>query len=160
MLIHPSAFQTHRKAHDGYLVHENTNTLLGESWNRGAVVLSWAHALHGGLDDSDGHNVVIHEFAHQLDALTGHTNAIPILRKGQAYKGWEKAVLGAFNEHVERIESGQETLIDPYGAQSHEEFFAEAIVTFFEKPQRLHREEPALYAQLSQLLGLDPASWV
>ncbi len=159
VLIYPSAFRTHRGTHDGYIVHQNQNTLLGESWARGPVVLSWAHALQGGLNDEDGHNVVIHEFAHQLDSLTGHTNGIPILRRGQAYAGWEEAMLEAFNEHVERVDSGRETLIDPYGASGHEEFFAEAIVTFFEKPRALREEEPALYAQLSELLAINPARW-
>jgi len=159
VLIYPSAFRTHRNTHDGYLVHENRHMTLGESWARGPVVLSWAHALQGGLNNEDGHNVVIHEFAHQLDSLTGHTNGIPILRKGQAYAGWEEAMLDAFNEHVERVEGARKTLIDPYGATGHEEFFAEAIVTFFEKPRTLRREEPALYAQLSELLALDPAQW-
>ena len=51
------------------------------------------------------------------------------------------------------------TLIDPYGATNHQEFLAEAIVTFFEKPRSLRSEEPALYSQLSELLALDPAEW-
>ena len=162
VLVYPSAFRTHRGRPDGFVVHEDNAGLLGESWARGPVVLSWDHALQGGLNDADGHNVVIHEFAHQLDALTGHTNGIPILRKGQKYEGWEKAMLDAFNDHVERVEGGHPSLIDPYGATNHEEFLAEAIVTFFEKPQGLRREEPALYAQLSELselLALDPANW-
>ncbi|WP_298308066.1 zinc-dependent peptidase [uncultured Erythrobacter sp.] len=159
VLLYPSAFRPHRNAHDGYIVHEDRLTLLGESWARGPVVLSWDHALHGGFDPDDGHNVVIHEFAHQLDALTGHTNGIPILRKGQAYAGWEKAMLEAYQGHVARVEGGADTLIDPYGASNHEEFFAEAIVTFFEKPRAMRAEEPALYAQLSELLALDPAQW-
>lgn len=159
ILVYPAAFRTHRPTHDGYVVHENRDVLLGESWARGPVVLSWAHALDGGLKEDDGHNVVIHEFAHQLDALTGHTDGIPILRKGQAYAGWEKAMLDAFNAHLERVEDGRATLIDPYGASGHEEFFAEAIVTFFERPRDLLREEPTLYAQLAELLALDPAQW-
>ena len=134
--------------------------MLGESWTRGPVVLSWDHALEGGLDPDDGHNVVIHEFAHQLDSLTGHTNGIPILREGQDYEGWERAMLEAYQSHIERLDNSERTLIDPYGATNHQEFLAEAIVTFFEKPQALRREEPALYAQLSQLLALDPALWV
>lgn len=160
VLIYPSAFHTHRNTHDGFVVHEDKHTLLGESWARGPVVLSWAHALQGGLNDEDGHNVVIHEFAHQLDSLTGHTNRIPILRNRQPYAGWKTAMLDAFNEHVERVEHARETLIDPYGASGHEEFFAEAIVTFFEKPVALRDQEPALYAQMSELLVLDPADWV
>lgn len=159
ILVYPSAFRTRRPSHDGYVVHEENHITLGESWNHGPVVLAWDHALQGGLDDRDGHNVVIHEFAHQLDSLTGHTNGIPLLRKGQAYEGWEEAMLDAFHSHVERTESGQPSLIDPYGATNHEEFFAEAIVTFFERPRELRSEEPALYAQLSELLALDPATW-
>lgn len=159
VLVYPSAFRALRNSHEGMVVHEDEQTLLGESWARGPVVLSWAHALEGGLDDKDGHNVVIHEFAHQLDALTGHTNGIPILRKGQRYEGWEKAMLEAFDVHVERVAHGIGTVIDPYGATNHEEFFAEVIVTFFEKPQALRGEEPSLYAQLSQLLAIDPAEW-
>ncbi|MFL0357420.1 zinc-dependent peptidase [Erythrobacter sp. GH1-10] len=159
VLIYPSAFVTRRDTHDGFVVSEDRHAMLGESWARGPVILSWDQALHSGLDPEDGFNVVIHEFAHQLDALTGHTNGIPVLRKGQAYAGWEKAMLDAYHDHVERVESGRRTLIDPYGATNHEEFFAEAIVTFFERPQELRREVPALYAQFSQLLALDPADW-
>lgn len=159
VLIYPSAFLTHRDSHEGYIVHEDRHSTLGESWTRGPVILSWDHALHGGLDARDGHNVVIHEFAHQLDSLTGHTNGIPVLRKGQAYAGWERAMLDAYNDHVKRVKRGGQTLIDPYGATNHEEFFAEAIVTFFERPQALRSEEPALYVQLVELLALDPAQW-
>jgi len=159
VLIYPSAFQTQRATHDGFLVHERGLAMLGESWIRGPVILSWDHALKGGLDETDGHNVVIHEFAHQLDGLTGHTNGIPILRKGQDYRAWEAAMLEAYNDHVVRVESGHPTLIDPYGATNHEEFFAEAVVTFFERPRSLRHHEPALYAQLSELLALDPAAW-
>jgi MtfA peptidase len=160
VLIYPSAFLTHRPTHDGYIVNENRHATLGESWVRGPVILSWDQALHGGLDAEDGHNVVIHEFAHQLDGMSGHTNGIPILRKGQAYAGWEKVMLDAYHDHVERVQSGGRTLIDPYGATNHEEFFAEAIVTFFEKPRMLKREMPALYGQLAKLLAVDPAQWV
>ena len=159
ILLYPAAFLPDRGTHDGHLVHEPTHGALGESWAHGPVVLSWNDALQGGLDMSDGHNVVIHEFAHQLDGLSGHVNGIPILRKGQKYAKWERAMLDAFEDHTARLESDSATLIDPYGATNHQEFFAEAIVTFFEKPKALREEEPALYAQLQKLLALDPAEW-
>ena len=159
VLIYPSAFLTGHSEHDGNLVHTRNRGAAGESWVRGPVVLSWGDALEGGLDAEDGHNVVIHEFAHQLDSLTGHTNGIPILRKGQRYDRWEKAMLEAFEGHAERVESGHRTLIDPYGATNHQEFFAEATVTFFEKPQDMRQQEPALYEQLATLFALDPAEW-
>ncbi|MBH5322177.1 M90 family metallopeptidase [Aurantiacibacter sediminis] len=159
VLVYPAGFDTGRGMHDGYVVHEPASATLGESWDRGPVVLSWDDALRGGLDPNDGHNVVIHEFAHQLDALTGNTNGIPILRKGQRYDRWEKAMLEAYEGHVERLDRGEQTLIDPYGATNHQEFFAEATVTFFERPQAMRREEPALYEQLAELFALDPAEW-
>ncbi|WOE74824.1 zinc-dependent peptidase [Alterisphingorhabdus coralli] len=159
VLVYPSAFRKNRNTYDGHVVHENRHIVLGESWVRGPVVLAWPDALEGGLDERDGHNVVIHEFAHQLDSLTGHTNGLPLLRKGQAYSGWQKAMLDAYHEHVNRVAGGRGTVIDPYGATNHEEFFAEAIVAFFEKPHALQRDAPALYAQLSKLLALDPVQW-
>ena len=159
VLVYPSAFRTPHKTYDGQLVQENNHATLGESWARGPVVLSWDDALHGGLEAEDGYNVVIHEFAHQLDSLTGHVNGIPVLRKGQEYAGYERAMLEAYHRHLERVQAGEHTLIDPYGATNHQEFFAEAIVTFFEKPRELQREEAALYDQLGQLLALDPAQW-
>ena len=159
MLVYPTAFLTHSDTHDGHVVHSHRHATLGQSWNRGPVVLSWDEALQGGLDADDGFNVVIHEFAHQLDSLSGHTNGIPILRKGQPFVRWENAMLDAYNDHVERVGRGEQTLIDPYGATNHEEFFAEAIVTFFERAQDLRREEPILYTQFAELLALDPAGW-
>ena len=92
VLLYPSAFLTNRDTHGDGVVYENQHATLGESWARGPVILSWDHALQGGLDAEDGHNVVIHEFAHQLDGLSGQTNGIPRLRKGQAYAGWERAM--------------------------------------------------------------------
>ncbi len=159
VLLYPSAFLTNRDTHDGFVVYENKHATLGESWPRGPVILSWDHALHGGLDAEDGHNVVIHEFAHQLDGLSGQTNGIPLLRKGQAYAGWERAMLDAYQDQVQRVENGESTLIDPYGASNHQEFFAEAIVTFFERPRAMRDQMPALYEQFATLLALDPAGW-
>lgn len=159
ILVYPAGFLTGRGRHDGPVVHEGDIGTAGESWQRGPVVLAWDHARRGGLDPDDGYNVVIHEFAHQLDGLTGHTNGIPVLRKGQRYERWERAMLDAYNGHVERLETGRSTLIDPYGATNHQEFFAEATVTFFEKPQAMRSEEPDLYEQLARLFALDPAQW-
>jgi len=159
VLLYPSAFLTNRDTHGDGVVYENQHATLGESWARGPVILSWDHALQGGLDAEDGHNVVIHEFAHQLDGLSGQTNGIPRLRKGQAYAGWERAMLDAYQDQVQRVQNGEPTLIDPYGASNHQEFFAEAIVTFFERPRELREQVPALYSQLATLLALDPAGW-
>ncbi len=159
ILVYPTAFRSKQHRREGHVMLEQETVMLGQSWSRGPVVLSWAHSKQGALNDEDGHNVVLHEFAHQLDDLTGRTNGLPILRKGQSFARWEKAMLDAFNKHVALVEKGRKTFIDPYGATGHEEFFAEAVVVFFEKPAKLQLQEPALYEELATLLGLDPATW-
>lgn len=158
-LIYPGAFRGPKRDYDGYVVTEGKTTMLGQSWPRGPVVLSWAAAQYGANDERDGHNVVLHEFAHQLDDLSGRTDAVPVLSAGQSYDTWEQVFLDAFERHRDTVERGQETPLDAYGAEAHQEFFAVAIEAFFEKPKALKSAEPDLYEQISQLLRLDPLDW-
>lgn len=159
ILIYPDAFRSRLREQDGYVVTERETARLGESWARGPVVLSWTDVEDGAADAHDGHNVVFHEFAHQIDDLSGHTNAIPILSKGQDFRDWEHAFVTAYDRHVRNVEHGHRTLFDAYGATSHVEFFAVSVEVFFEKPVALKREEPHVYEQLARLFRLDPASW-
>lgn len=159
ILLYPGAFMSRQAEINGYVVTERKTVRLGESWSNGPVVLSWQHSEEGGLGEDDGRNVVFHEFAHQLDDLSGHTNAIPLLSKGQSFAEWERVMLSRFEQHVRNVEAGQETVLDEYGAESPVEFFAVAVEVFFEQPKRLLQEEPELYHQLAALFRLEPHSW-
>ncbi|MCI5074390.1 M90 family metallopeptidase [Oricola sp.] len=159
VLVYPDAFTSRLKEQDGYVVTERNVGRLGESWSRGPVVLSWADVEHGAADTRDGQNVVFHEFAHQIDDLSGHTNAIPILAKGQKFVDWERAFVTAYDRHVRNVEHGARTVFDAYGATSHVEFFAVAVEVFFERPAALKHEAPDVYTQLAILFRLDPVSW-
>jgi len=160
ILIYPGAFKSRTKEHDGYVVTERETVRVGESWARGPVVLSWAYARHGALDDKDGHNVVFHEFAHQIDNLSGHTDGAPVLNREQSFADWERVFVGAFKKHVRNVESGHRTIFGAYGAAGPEEFFAVAVEVFFERPAALQHEEPSVYQQLAGLFHLDPSAWV
>ncbi|WP_170335167.1 zinc-dependent peptidase [Ruegeria arenilitoris] len=160
ILIYPNAFKSQQRRHSGYVVTEQEIVRTGESWDRGPVILSWAHSKQGARDDHDGHNVVFHEFAHQIDDLSGGTNGVPLLAEGQTFAEWERVFLTAFEAHVHAVESGRRTVIDPYGAEGHEEFFAVSVEVFFERPQALKHENPEVYEQLSKLFRLDPVAWV
>jgi len=160
VLIYPNAFKSRQARHSGYVVTEQEIVRTGESWDRGPVILSWAHSQQGALNDHDGHNVVFHEFAHQIDDLSGGTNGVPILSPGQSYETWEDVFLTAYDAHIRALEAGHKTVIDPYGAEGHEEFFAVSVEVFFERPQALKRDVPAVYEQLTKLFQLDPASWI
>ncbi|MCK0094189.1 zinc-dependent peptidase [Yoonia sp. F2084L] len=159
ILIYPGAFKSRTTTHDGYVVREEEVVRLGESWSRGPVILSWHHSQQGAAVEDDGKNVVLHEFAHQLDDLSGQTNGVPLFRKGQSFAEWERVFLDAFARHEQSVETGKRALLDPYGATNHQEFFAVAIEAFFEKPGALKRDEPKIYGQLAILLDLDPATW-
>ncbi|WP_299652232.1 zinc-dependent peptidase [uncultured Tateyamaria sp.] len=159
VLIYPGAFKSKQTTQDGYVVTEQDVVRLGESWSRGPVVLSWQDAQQGGLNDNDGLNVVLHEFAHQLDDLSGQTDGAPPMAAGQSFATWRAVIVEAFDRHVASINAGRRTVIDPYGATNHEEFFAVAVEAFFERPQALKRAEPDVYDQIAILLNVDPASW-
>lgn len=159
ILIYPGAFRTHQKRQEGYVVTEGEQIRLGESWHLGPVVLSWSHSEQGARNHRDGHNIVLHEFAHQIDQLSGHADGAPLMNKGQSFADWSRVFLEAFEDHQANVARGRRTVLDAYGATAHEEFFAVAVEVFFEKPHQLKREEPEVYAQLAALFRLDPANW-
>ncbi len=80
IIVYPAAFVVDRPqgGADG-IVSEGRKGLLGESWSNGKVILAWDNVLHGSRNFVDGQNVVLHEFAHQLDSESGSTNGAPIL---------------------------------------------------------------------------------
>ncbi|MEO1563229.1 MAG: M90 family metallopeptidase [Pseudomonadota bacterium] len=159
VLVYPGAFKSRVFEFDGTVMHEYDCVRLGESWLGGPVVLSWEHSEEGANDPSDGHNLVLHEFAHQIDDLSGSTDAIPLLENGQCYDTWKQVFDAAFARHVEHVQSGNETVLDAYGAEDPVEHFAVAVEVFFERPKALRKEEPEVYAQLSEFFRLDPVSW-
>ncbi len=159
VLIYPGAFRSPQQQHNGYVVTESQVVRTGESWPLGPVVLSWAHSREGALEHGDGHNVVLHEFAHQLDNLSGHTDGAPLLSREQSFARWARVFTDAFQRHVQKVEAGQPTVIDAYGAEGQEEFFAVTVELFFERPAALKADEPGVYDELSALFRLDPLSW-
>jgi len=173
VLLYPSSFVVDAKHHQpGGVVSEGREERLGESWQEGIVVLSWPDAQAGARsgqwgrtdaatapDSTPGHNVVMHEFAHQLDQATGPANGAPALRPGQSADTWAQVFKRAYEDLRWLVDAGEPTLIDPYGASAPEEFFAVATETFFMQPNALARQHAALYAQLQQYFRLDPQAW-
>jgi Mlc titration factor MtfA (ptsG expression regulator) len=159
ILIYPGAFKSRRARRNGYVVTEREVVRTGESWARGPVILSWTHARQGAANDHDGRNVVLHEFAHQIDDLSGRIDGVPNLRGDQSFAGWAKAFIEAYERHVRHVRRGRRTVVDAYGAEGPEEFFAVAVEAFFERPVQLVRAEPAVYEQLSKFFRLEPATW-
>ena len=159
VLVYPTAFRVERDQHHGDgTVSAGGHNLLGESWGNGRVILSWDDVERGVCDFTDGHNVVLHEFAHQLDAESGSTNGAPPLRRN-SYKSWATVFSANFKNLRSRSLHRQKTVMDEYGTTNPAEFFAVATETFFEKPHQLYDKRPELYDKLSQYYQLDPRRW-
>jgi len=159
ILMYPDTYVAKQVTSDGMVESHEHSTRAGESWHRGPVVLSWADVMRGSLDPNDGHNVVLHEFAHKLDEANNSMNGLPVLRDHSHYAEWASVLSKEFDELVIRANRGKNSVIDAYGTVSPAEFFAVATESFFEKPVQMKTKLPELYEQLERFYGLDPASW-
>lgn len=157
ILVYPRAYVAHGVESLGNgVVLEGPQARLGEAWTDGVVVLSWDDVVRGAADYRDGQNVVLHEFAHQLDQEDGVADGAPILERRGSYAVWARA-LGAEYEQLRDDEAHQRrTVLDTYGATNPAEFFAVATECFFEKPGPLRRKHPALYEELKEYYRQDP----
>lgn len=159
VLLYPSAFVvTATHAQPGGVVSAGQEVRLGESWQQGQVVLSWPDVKAGMRSDAT-QNLVIHEFAHQLDQENGPANGAPVLRHGQSGRTWAQVFKREYDTLQWLVDAGEPGLIDPYGASAPEEFFAVASEAFFMQPRAMRAQHPALFAQLEQYYGLDPSAW-
>jgi len=155
VLIYPGTF-----VRPGEKEGEQESSLLGESWDSGSVVLSWDTVKEDVDAGADGFNVVLHEFAHQLDQDFGLADGLPLLDDREQYQEWAEAFTAAYERHRSRTEAGFRGSVDPYGAQDPAEFFSCATETFFEQPEDLSRDLPQVYEQLSAYYRLDPREWI
>ncbi|MFO1326128.1 MAG: M90 family metallopeptidase [Rubrivivax sp.] len=159
VLVYPGPFVVDRPLSDGAIVADARRVLSGESWQQGQVILSWPDVLEGAAVPDDGRNVVIHEFAHQLDQENGPANGAPLLGRRERYAGWSAVLSQAYGELQAAVARGEPTLIDPYGATEPAEFFAVVSELFFERGAALQAAHASLYDELRRYYGCDPASW-
>jgi Mlc titration factor MtfA (ptsG expression regulator) len=160
ILVYPGAFIIERlRAEPSGVLQEQRHALSGESWTQGQVVISWQDALEGAAIVDDGRNVVIHEFAHQLDQQKGYANGAPWLGRRDRYPRWSQVMGEEFARLQEQALVGQPSLFSHYGAASPAEFFAVISEVFFEQPREMASIHPALYAELRSLYRVDPSSW-
>lgn len=160
VLVYPGHFVVPRSEPGaGGVVHEGRDVLAGQSWQRGQVIVAWDAVRDGAADAHDGANVVMHEFAHQLDQDSGAANGAPYVGRGALQQAWSRVMNQEFEALRDRLANALPGLIDPYAASSPAEFFAVATEHFFEQPAALAAERPALYEQLRRCYRLDPASW-
>ena len=161
ILVYPLTYMADEKRQVGdHLWEEGTVSRLGETGRQmGSLVLSWGAVKHGAADPSDGKNVVLHEFAHQLDFENDATDGVPGLETREQQLAWSAVMRSEFASLRAADASGVPTLLDTYGATDPAEFFAVSVEAFFEQPRALRAHHPKLYAELQTYFQQDPVEF-
>ncbi|MBD3671380.1 MAG: zinc-dependent peptidase [Gammaproteobacteria bacterium] len=152
IVLYPEAFiPAHEEIDEFGVSHLNNEAIYsGESWQHGAVVLAWSEAKQAAL--IDGHNLLIHEFAHKLDMLNGSANGFPPLHDDMDRAQWTDAFQYAYEDFQLHPRAG----IDPYAGTAPAEFFAVISEVFFERPDIVDKHYPRVYVQLKRFYRQDP----
>jgi Mlc titration factor MtfA (ptsG expression regulator) len=159
ILIYPGGFRVPRDPQMAdFSVEGATIPVLGQAVHRGPVILSWEDIVNPKSKDDAPMNLVIHEFAHQLDMQGGPADGMPFLSSRKLQKKWRRVMKQEYDRLVEQSEEGRVTLLDEYGAASEVEFFAVASECFFELPLEMKRQHPQLYDVLARYYRQDPAA--
>jgi MtfA peptidase len=161
ILVYPDAYHVRAVESDGLVVSESNQIRAGEASSHGQVVLAWTECEEGseGTMGPDGdHNVILHEFAHQLDYLDGTADGAPPLSGEQAQQ-WQQTMTRAYEHLRHSLRHHQKPWLDPYGATEPAEFFAVLTEIFFQQPAHLSREQPEVYQALVGFYRIDPLSF-
>ena len=166
IVVHPDAVMARREVvDDAGVVHAYDEMLAGEAVAGGPVMLSWRD-VDGFTDNTDAgaevlsaYNVVLHEFVHVLDMAGGEADGMPPLATGAERAHWREVMAVAFDNFGSVLAHGEHSVIDPYGAEGFDEFFAVASEAFFVEPKALRAEQPDLYGLLAHYFKQDPAEF-
>lgn len=159
IIIYPAQYIPHRSQFDQTPIFGPESPRLGESWHRGPLVLSWEEIVST-EQMRPGNNLVIHEFAHQVDGLDGDMDGTPPLVGRERERTWYRVTEEEFERLVHDARNGHATLLDTYGASNQAEFFAVATECFFERPRAMRERHPDLYHVLADFYCQDTASWL
>jgi len=158
VLLYPDAFiNDSPRVNEFGVVSNDRHVLLGESWQQGKVILAWAD-IEKNLLQLDGHNLVVHEYAHQVDGYDGVMNGTPPLAGRSAFASWPRVMQAAYDDLCRRVNAGDDSF-EPYATTNPAEFFAVISEYFFTLPHFLADRYPEAYHLLTELYRLDPRQW-
>ncbi len=158
ILVYPDAYHVRDIESDGLVVSERHQIRAGEASSRGQVVLAWKECEQAARNPHSSHNVILHEFAHQLDYLDGTADGAPPLNEEQA-RHWKASMTEAYEDLRHSLNHHHKPWLDPYGATEPAEFFAVLTEAFFQQPDHLKSIQPEVYKALKGYYRLDPTDY-
>ena len=158
IVVHADAVVARREVEDGDgVVHAYDEELSGEAMGGGPVMLAWRDVDEAGASAADGYNVVVHEFAHVIDMRGGVTAGMASTDATSEHGRWLLALNVEYERFAAHVDADEPVFLDPYGAESLEEFFAVASEAFFVAASDLAAEEPRTFSLLQTFYRQSPA---
>ena len=158
VLLYPNAYEAPSKRNIGWsMVPEGFSSRLGDSWYHSPMILSWAY-ISSSLESAYGpHNVIVHEFAHQLDYRNGgDADGVPPIESDEQASEWAYVMESAYERLCEENGRGQHDTIDVHAATSMAEFFAVTTELFFEAPLLLAKKWSDVFRIMQRFYNQDP----
>ncbi len=159
IILYPSPVVLDNVRNNGGIYTKEDFLIDGQSAND-TVVLVWHDARYEAYHLRHD-NVIVHEFAHEIDYMDGEVDGVPPLERSK-YDSWTKVLLEDFkklnNVALKNREWGKYKLLGSYAATNEAEFFAVVTERFFESPHSLKHHFPELYKELKDFYNIDPAA--
>ena len=161
VLVYPSLYQVQEdRPITAEIWQEERSFRSGETGRTmGSMVLAWDAVKSGAADPADAKNVVLHEFAHQLDYENFAADGAPALETREQQRSWQNVMRTEFASLRAADDTGVPTLLDTYGATNPAEFFAVSVEAFFERPAALRSGHPRLYSELEGYFRQSPVEY-
>ncbi len=158
IIVYPKHFIVNETYSSGGIQHTEKSVLEGQSAN-GTVVISWQDIKYD-IAQQHEDNVIIHEFAHELDFEDGFADGTPVLEDSN-YRRWSEIFSKAYDTLHEEIDKGKSSdkiaLLGTYALKNEAEFFAVCSERFFESPKAFKAYFPNIYQELKHFYRLDTA---
>lgn len=156
IVIYPHAIVSKQVKSYGGIYTKEQYMITGQSSND-TVVITWDEAKREAYHMRHN-NVIIHEFAHEIDFMDGEIDGIPPIENSK-YDGWVHMLGKEFNA-LHKISQknrgwGKYKLLGSYAASNEAEFFAVVSERFFESPLSLKRHFPELYNEFMDFYQID-----
>jgi len=156
IIIYPSVVITTKESYSDGIYSKEKLLIDGQSSND-TVVLIWDDIKHEIIHPRCS-NVIVHEFAHEIDFMDGEIDGIPPLEKSK-YNEWTHTIFKDFRELRKMVSKNKDLdkykLIGTYAASNEAEFFAVISERFFESPHSLKVKFPELYNELKCFYNTD-----
>jgi len=156
VIVYPEHFIVDESHTSNGIHHSQSSVLEGQSSN-GTVIISWQD-IEKNIAQQDKENVIIHEFAHELDFEDGIADGTPLLENSN-YQRWSEVFSKAFTTLRDLAYTAQTSeglkLLGDYALTNEAEFFAVCSERFFETPKALKKHFPNVYEELKGFYRLD-----